>query len=292
MTARYYLQPDTIGECLGYLTEFSGKGVLIAGGTDLVFKIKSRQMAFEALVDTQSIRESDRIDLGRDKISIGSAVTHACVASNLSLRAEFPALSQACASIGSPQIRNVGTLAGNVISAQPAADAAVALVALGAEAEITSSSGTRTLPVEELYAGLGKSLVDPTREILSAFYLKHPGPGYGCAYGRISPRNALCLPIVNAGISLKSVRGRITDARIVLGPVSDRPFRAKEAEENLLGAGLDDMEQFGVASRLAAQASNPRSSCLRGCADYRKQLIRVLTHRVLVDAAGMAAKTC
>ena len=291
MTARCYLRPDTIGECLGYLTEFSGKGILIAGGTDLVFKIKSRQLSFEALIDTQSIRDFGRIDLRPNKISIGSAVTHACVATNPSLQAELPALSQACGSIGSPQIRNVGTLAGNVVNAQPAADAAIALVALGAAAEIVSSTGTRTIPVEDLYAGLGVSLVDPTREILSAFFLEHPRPGHGCAYGRISPRNALCLPIVNAGISLNSARGWITDARIVLGPVSDRPFRAREAEESLIGAGLDDVEQFGTASRLAAQASTPRNSCLRGCTDYRKQLIRVLTGRVLLDAAAMAAKT-
>ena len=194
--------------------------------------------------------------------------------------------------MGLPRYGMWGTLAGNVVNAQPAADAAIALVALGAAAEIVSSTGTRTLPVENLYAGLGVSLIDPTREILSAFFLKHPGPGHGCAYGRISPRNALCLPIVNAGISLNSVRGRISSVRIVLGPVSDRPFRAKEAEESLIGAGLDDVEQFGTASRLAAQASNPRSSCLRGCTDYRKQLIRVLTRRVLLDAAAMAAKTC
>jgi CO/xanthine dehydrogenase FAD-binding subunit len=185
----------------------------------------------------------------------------------------------------------VATLAGNVVNAQPAADAAMALVALGAAAEIVSPAGTKTLAVEELYSGLGSSRVDPTREIVSAFYLSHPKPGDGCAYGRISPRNALCLPIVNAGISVQSAGGRVTGIRIVLGPVSDRPFRAREAEESLIGVGLDEIEKFEAASRLAAQASNPRSSCLRGCADYRKQLIRVLTRRVLMDAATLAAKT-
>jgi CO/xanthine dehydrogenase FAD-binding subunit len=291
VTARYYLCPATVGECLGYLTEFSGKAVLIAGGTDLMFKIHSRRLAFEALVDTQSIRDFGRIDLGPEKISIGSAVTHASVAHHEELGAELPALGRACGSIGSPQIRNVGTLAGNVVNAQPAADAAIALVALNAEAEVVSAAGMRTLPVEDLYAGLGVSVVDPTCEILSAFHLRRPKSGHGCAYGRISPRNALCLPIVNAGVSLTSAQGRITGARIVLGPVSDRPFRPREAEESLVGAGLDDVEQIGRASRLAAQASNPRNSCLRGCTDYRKQLIRVLTGRVLRDAAAMATKT-
>ncbi len=291
MTARYYLRPKTVGECLGYLTEFAGKGILIAGGTDLMFKIKSRRLAFEALIDTQSIRSFDHVDLGPERISIGSAVTHACVENHEVLAAKLPALSQACGSIGSPQIRNVGTLAGNVVNAQPAADAAIALVTLDAEAEIVSTAGVRKMPIEDLYVGLGMSGIDPTREILSAFYLRLPEPGHGCAYGRISPRNALCLPIVNTGVSLTSARGRITGIRIVSGPVSDRPFRAREAEESLIGVGLDDIEKFGVASRLAAQASNPRNSCLRGCTDYRKQLIRVLTRRVIVDAAAMAAKT-
>ena len=200
----------------------------------------------------------------------------------------MPALTQACGSIGSPQIRNVATLAGNVVSAQPAADGAIALVALGAKAEIISAAGSKHVLVEDLYAGLGQSLIDPSQELLSAFYVPISQTGQGNAYGRISPRNALCLPIVNAGVWINSQGGKIKESRVVLAPVADRPFRPKEAEERLIGADLDNLEAFKETALAAARASSPRDSCLRGCSDYRKQLIKVLTGRVIADAAKQA----
>lgn len=289
MSPRTYLTPTSLGECLGYLTQYAGRGILIAGGTDLMFKLKSRKVDVEALIDTQAVKGLDRIDVDRQKITIGAGVTHARVAGHDWLGRNVPALARACGSVGSPQIRNVATLTGNVVNAQPAADAAMALIALDAEAEIVSAAGSRKTRVEDLYSGLGKSRVDPTQEIISAFSVQAPEPGQGNAYGRISPRNALCLPIVNACVRVTSARGKITDARIVLGPVSDRPFRAQQAEERLRGVGLDDLDGFKAAGVVAARESNPRSSCLRGCADYRKQLIKVLATRMIADAAKMAA---
>jgi CO/xanthine dehydrogenase FAD-binding subunit len=286
-----YLKPTSLGECLGYLTQYEGKGILIAGGTDLMFKLKSRKIETNALIDTQSVKDFDRIEVDLQKIIIGAGVTHACVASHDWLCRSIPALTRACGSVGSPQIRNVGTLAGNVVNAQPAADAAMALIALGAEAEIVSAAGSKKMLVEDLYSGIGKSRVDPTQEIISSFSLQTPEPGQGNAYGRISPRNALCLPVVNACVWLNSARGTITEARIVIGPVSDRPFRAKQAEESLIDARLDNFESFKAAGVIAAKASNPRSSCLRGCADYRKQLIKVLATRTITDAARAAANS-
>ena len=290
MSAKYYLTPASVGECLGYLTEFGGKGLLIAGGTDLVFKLQSGKKRAEALIDTQGVEGFGRLDLDGENVVIGASVTHGQIAADKRLIEKLPAIAKACLSVGSPQIRNVATLAGNVVSAQPAADGAIALVALGTQAEIVSAAGSKKVPVEDLYAGLGKSVIDPSQEVITAFYLQRPQSGQGNAYGRISPRNALCLPLVNAGVWLDSQAGKITASRVVLGPVADRPFRAREAEERLIGAGLDDIPAFNEAALAAARASSPRNSCLRGCTDYRKQLIKVLTGRVIARAASHASR--
>ena len=288
MSAKYYLKPVNIEECLGYLTEFDGKGLLIAGGTDLVFKLQSGKTQAEALIDTQDIEGLARLEIGDDNIVIGAGVTHGQVAADRQLIAKLSAISQACQNVGSPQIRNVATLAGNVVSAQPAADGALALVALGAQAEIVSAAGTRLVPVEHLYAGLGLSVIDPAQEVIRAFHLQYTPFGYGSAYGRISPRNSLCLPLVNAAVCLEIKSNTIAAARVVLGPVADRPFRALEAEERLIGVEIGDTDALKTAALAAARASSPRNSCLRGCTDYRKQLVRVLTGRVIAQAAEQA----
>ena len=221
---------------------------------------------------------------------IGGGVTHAGLAAEPQVMERFPALAEACGSVGSPQIRNVGTLAGNVVNAQPAADGAMALVALGARAEVVSVGGARLEPVEELYRGLGQSKVDPSREVLTAFRIPAPAPGDGNAFGRIAPRNALCLPTANVAVCLHSSQGKIQEARIAMGPVAEKPFRPLEAEEALIGIALEDEESLAAAAVAAARASSPRDSCFRGCSDYRKQLIKVLCGRVLKKAAQNAMR--
>lgn len=290
MSVSAYHTPQTVQECLGHLVELEGQGRLIAGGTDLMPGLESGKYRPRALIDTTGIQGFDCLDLVGDEAVIGAGVTHAMVSGHKELVGLLPALAQACGSIGSPQIRNVATLAGNVVNAQPAADSAMALVALGARAEIASPAGSRRELVENLYAGLGQSSIDPAAELVTAFYVPLPKESQASAYGRISPRNALCLPIVNAAVFISAPGGKIEEARLALGPAAEKPFRPKEAEERLVGADIDDKEALAQAALAAARASSPRDSCLRGCADYRKQLIRVLTGRVLAQAAARAAQ--
>ena len=288
MSVSAYYTPTTVQECLGHLTELQGQGRLIAGGTDLMPGLAGGRYRPQALIDTTGIKGFERLELQAEEAVIGAGVTHAVVSGHKELAGLLPALAQACGSVGSPQIRNVATLAGNVVNAQPAADSAMALVALGAVAEIAAPAGARKEPVENLYAGLGKSTIDPAAELLTAFYVPLPKEGEASAYGRISPRNALCLPTVNAAAFVSAPGGKIKEARLALGPVAEKPFRPKEAEERLLGADIDDTEAFAQAALAAARASSPRDSCLRGCSDFRKQLIRVLTGRVIAQAAKTA----
>ena len=288
MSVREYLLPNSLEECLGCLTDFRGEACLIGGGTDLMPKLESGRIKPKALVDTSRIEGLDAVSTDDDAIYIGGTVTHAAIAKNPGLAEKLPALARACASVGSPQIRNIATLAGNVINAQPAADGAIALVALGAEAEIAAPGKTRRQPVEELYLGVGASTVDTGQEIVKGFILPAPKTGMASAFGRIAPRNALCLPTANVAVCITSTGGKIDSARIAMGPVAEKPFRPLEAEESLKGAGLDDRDAFVKAAELAAKASGPRSSCFRGCSDYRRQLIRILCGRVVAEAAQKA----
>ncbi len=289
MSVSDYLAPESLEECRAQLARLEGRGRLIAGGTDLMFVLQAGREDCRVLIDTTSIKGFDRLEIEDDWLIIGAGVSHARINRDERIAGFFPALGRACGSIGSPQIRNVATLAGNVVTAQPAADGAVALVALGARAEVAAKGGIREEPVQDLYQGLGRSRIDPHQEVLTRFRLKLPGPGQGNAFDRISPRNALCLPLVNAAAWVSSDQGLITEARIALGPVAERPFRPVEAEAGLVGAALDDGQAFEEAALAAAKAADPRDSCLRGCSSYRKQLVRVLTRRVLAQAARQAA---
>ena len=289
MNLRNYFYPGTVQECLRLLDELDGQGCIIAGGTDLMPKIEQGKLEADSLVDITAIQDLDRLEIREKEVFIAAGVTHAQLAKDSVIEQEAPAVVQACRSVGSPQIRNIATLSGNVVNAQPAADGAMALVALEAEAEVATSQGKERKPVEDLYSGLGKSIVNPSRSLLTGFFIPRLGEQEGTAYGRISPRNALCLPIVNAAVKISSKDGKIRACRLVLGPVSAKPFRALDAENSLQGNDLDDEGALKQAAILAARASNPRDSCLRGCSDYRKQLIRVLSLRIMIQASQAAA---
>jgi CO/xanthine dehydrogenase FAD-binding subunit len=132
MCAEFYLTPKSIDECLDNLTRFDGRGVLVAGGTDLIPQLKDRKIQPDALVDITEIRGLGRLEMRGNDTIIGGAATHSQVNADPQITEIWPALAAACGYVGSPQIRNIATLSGNIANAQPAADAAVALVAFGA----------------------------------------------------------------------------------------------------------------------------------------------------------------
>jgi CO/xanthine dehydrogenase FAD-binding subunit len=283
---KQYFTPTTTQECLELLGRFDGKASLIAGGTDLMLWLEQGKYAPEVLIDTTRIAELGKVSVAGGEVTIGAAVTHACVAAHPWLRGNVPVLADACVSVGSPQIRNVGTLAGNVVAAQPAADSAIALIALGATAEIVSRGGKRVEAVRDLYAGLGKSKIDHTRELITCFRFDAPQKGTGTAFARIAPRKALALPVANVGVVLQTERGTITKAGIAIGPVATRPFTPVAAEQLLVGVKLGDEAAYLAAGCRASQEASPRDSLLRGSAEYRRALVQDL----VIRAVGVAAE--
>lgn len=288
MRVRRYVFPETVSGCLEELANCEGRARVIAGGTDLVLSIRRGEFSLEVLVDITRVPELQALEEEHGELALGAVVTHARCASSALVRERASCLAEACGSVGSPQIRNVATVAGNVVNAQPAADAAVALVALGARAEVVSPRGKREELVEDLYAGLGQSRVDSTRELLTRIRLPLAKAGEGSAFLRFSPRRALALPVLNGAAWVSLQDDVIANTRVCLSPVADRPFRARTAEEVLRGARWADAKVLEEAARAGSLEANPRDSLLRGSAAYRRELVRVLVRRVLAVAVQRA----
>jgi len=283
-----YIFPETIEACLKELGKFSGEARIMAGGTDLILAIQRGECNPVALLDITRIAELEGIVEEDGEVHLGARVTHAVCASSPLIQKSGACLAEACATVGSPQVRHIATLVGNVVNAQPAADGAIALIALRARARIVSAQGGREDLVENLYAGIGHSRVDSSRELLSYLCFPPTKDGEGSAFLRIAPLNAVGLPVLNGAAWVSLNEQRIADIRIALGPVSDRPFRAQKTEAVLKGSCWDNTNLLEEAASVASEEANPRDSLLRGSVEYRRELIRRLMKRLLKTAIGRA----
>jgi len=284
-----YLFPQSVEEALEMLGSRDGQARIIAGGTDLTIQCQRGRVQSRVMVDITRIPGLDRIDQKDGYIHVGAMVTHAEVAASPLTRARAGVLAEACGSVGGPQIRNVGTLVGNVMNALPAADGAIALFALDAEAEVAERAGRRWTPIADLYSGVGRSTVDSSQAMITQLRFRALANGDGSAFERLAKRKALILPILNAGVVVRSDGKTVTVARIAIGPVATTPFVALEAGEHLVGK-VPDGAVGAQAAKLAADAAQPRYSVLRGSSEYRKAMVEVLVRRALLRALGLASE--
>jgi carbon-monoxide dehydrogenase medium subunit len=277
-----YQRPADVAAALTILEQYAGRGRVIAGGTDLILQLREREHGADLLVDITGIEELKQIRENDGWIQIGAAVTHAEVAKSLLVQREARALAEGCGHMGSPQIRNMATLMGNVISAQPAGDGAVPLTALEAEIRVVSKAGERWILVEEAYRGVGVCAIDASREIAAEVRFRKLGSGGKTRYFRVARRKALALPVLNGAvvILLDASANRIQRARIALGPVAEKPFRPRRAEACLESREISPGLILDVA-RIAAEEANPRTSLLRGSERYRREMIRLHVARTI-----------
>lgn len=284
-----HLFPKNIKEALSLLEEYKGEARLVSGATDLMLWIREEKVTPSVLVDVSDIPEMRFVSVENGKMTLGAAMTHAEIAANEAVKRIFPALSDGCRSVGSPQIRNIATLAGNIVSAQPTADSVVPMTALGAVCEIVSSDGAHMRPLCELSKTVGESYVDPTKDILTKIEISVPAGKYGTAFKRIAPREAMALPVVNVAVMLEATEdGTISAARVVASPVAVVPFRAQMAEAHLIGK-KPSAELFAEAAKIAEDEASPRDSLVRGSGAYRKVLVKDLVEQALTEAAAAFA---
>lgn len=285
MQIRDHLFPSSLVEAVEMLYAEGGKTRLIAGGTDLILEIRGQTNEFEVLVDISHVPGLDQIERKGELIYLGPLVTMAKAESSAMLKQDAIALAEACSWVGGPQIRNRATLAGNIVSAQPAADGAIALLALDARLKILGRLGEHTLMLAESYAGVGRSNIDSSAEVISSIEWIAQRPGEVSAFRRMTKRKALALPQLNCAVWMSQTGNQCTGIRIALGPVAESPFRARQAEAFLLGKPLS-LENLAACAAAACEEAQPRDSVLRGSGRYRKQIVAVIVRETLEQAAN------
>lgn len=283
-----YIRVESAAEALDELHRLKGNGRVIAGGTDLILQLKTGGKKTRCLIDVSSVSSLRGITHKSGKICIGAATTHAQISTSSLLTTNAPSLSEACSQIGSPQIRNIGTVGGNIVNAQPAADSAIALLALDASCTIISHKGSRNVSIGKLYRGPGVSVVDSTREIVTEITFDGLGPSGGCAFFRLTRRKGAALPILNCAVRLNWDKDdkRITNLRIAMGPVAPTPVRL-HGTEHLFMSDTFSMKLMQEGLNEAFREVNPRSS-LRGGREYRKEMAKVLVKKAILKSLEMA----
>lgn len=284
-----YLFPESISEAVHLLKTNHGNARIIGGGTDLILDLQRGKYQTKYLVDISRIQELKQISEENGKIVLGAAVTHNQAAESELVQSGAAALALASAAVGSYQIRNLSTVAGNVVNAQPAADSAVALVALAGQAKIIDTDGVSTVPVESLYAGVGKSTVDSTTCLITTILVEKAKPGEGSGFSRLAQRKALALPMLNVAAMVSIQNGQLALVRIAMAPVGVGPVRAAHAEAFLKGQ-VPSHIVLQKAGQLALENANPRDSLVRGSRDYRLKVLPILVRKALEQAIANAER--
>ncbi len=274
-----YYTPTSLQQALELLDEFQPDARIIAGGTDLILEIEKGIRRPDAVIDISRLNGLDTIWLDEDdRIHLGPTVTHnQVVGSTLCRQRAFP-LVNACWQIGSPQIRNRGTVAGNLITASPANDTISPLMALDAGVTLASVNGKRTLALKDFFLGVRKTALQPN-EMLADIHFPAMQPNQVGTFKKLGLRRAQAISIINVAVVLTFDRDKISDARITLGSVAPTIIRAPKAEAALIGQSLSD-EIITHAANLAAEAAKPIDD-IRGSASYRRYSVGVYTRRAL-----------
>lgn len=283
-----YAAPATVAAAVELLGRPGARAM--AGGTDLLARMKEGQATPELVVDLKRIPELIHLQCSAaDGLRVGAAVPVSRLWQHPDVVRLYPALAHCASLIGSWQIQNRATLGGNLCNASPAADGIPGLILYGAQAVVAGPAGTRQVPVEQFCTGPGQTQLQPG-EVLVAFVVPPPASHFGAAYQRFTLREEMDTAVVGvgAGLQIDPAGGRITAARVVLGAVAPTPLRAAAAEAVLTGQ-VPAEAVLAEAVAAAQRAARPISD-LRASAEYRVHLVGVLTARVL-RAALAAAQT-
>jgi len=276
-----YLSPQSLQEACALLVQYGGSARVLAGGSDLLVKMKDGLMKPAVLVSLKNLDslKAIRYEKGTGVI-IGARATHNEVMNNKILQEKYRSVCEAAHSMAADQIRNIGTVGGNLVNAVPSADLPPILIALAARARIVGTSGERVVPLEDFFLGPGKTVLE-NGEILAEIIIPDQ-PTTGSNYIKFGLRRAGALAVAGVASSVTVGDGACQDVRIVLGAVAPTPMRARQAENVLRGKKISQ-ELIDEAGKVAGVESKPISD-IRGSIEYRRNLVDVLTRRSLKAA--------
>ena len=280
-----YESPTTTKEAVALLAQEKGQAYVLAGGTDLLVRLRLDTIEPDLMVDVKRIPAMTEIKKTATGFKIGAAISGATLGKNKALLKAWPGVVEATNLIGSDQVQGRCTMAGNLCNASPAADSVPAMIAAGAKAIIVGKK-KRTVAVEKIIIGPGQTILEKG-EMIEAISLPAAVKNSADAYLRFIPRTEMDIAVVGVAISLKLKRGVIESARVALGAVAPTPLLVKEAAKAIIGTKLDD-EALDALAAACSSACNPIDD-KRGTIEYRRRVAGVLakrTAKIAYERAG------
>ncbi|MBA3062992.1 MAG: xanthine dehydrogenase family protein subunit M [Atribacteria sp.] len=280
-----YLAPKTLDEALSLLDNYKDKSVrILAGGTDLLVKMKISDLKTDYLINIKNIPELNFIDTA-DGLKIGAAVSLSRIERIGKVKERYPALYEGIKSMAAIAVRNMGTIAGNICNASPAADTVPPLIAYGAEVKLVNKRGERTVLVEDFITGVGKTVIEAD-EIISQVNIPEINKNSGSAFSKKS-RVKADIAKINLAVYLEKEGNICKDCKIVLGSVAVKAIRVKEAEGLLKGQTVN-ASRIDEAAEKASEEIKPIDD-IRSSVEYRTDVARVMvedTIKVAWERAG------
>lgn len=281
-----YESPATTKEACALLAKEKGAAFVLAGGTDLLVKMKAGMLEPDLVVDIKRIKGMREIKKTASGFSVGAATPNAALSENAAFLKAWPGVVEAAQLIGSKQVQGRCTMVGNLCNASPAGDAVPALVAAGAKVVVAGPKGKRKLAVEDVPAGVGRTVLKKG-EIIESVELPKKAARSGDAYLRFIPRTEMDIAVVSVGINLTiDGKGVIIAARVALGAVATTVLLVKEAAKAIVGSKLDDAAKARLAAACSA-ACRPIDD-KRGTIEFRTDVAGVLARRAAEIAYARA----
>lgn len=280
-----YAAPTSIEEAIKLLEQYGDEAKILAGGHSLIPMMKLRFASPEYLIDINNIPGLDHIVEEDGYLKIGALAREVYLEDSELIHSKYPIFIDATKLIADPQVRNMGTIGGNLAHGDAANDHPAVMMALRAEVVITGSEGSRTVPIDEFFYGFYMTAIQEN-EILTEIRIPIPPSGTGNAYHKLERKVG---DYATAGVAVQLTlddNGVVTYAGIGLTNVNPVPMRAARSEEALLGKKLTE-ETIAEAAKYASEDCNPNND-LRGDEEYKRSMVKVLTKRMIHKAAERA----
>lgn len=272
-------EPTNIKELL-VLMDTCSNPTIIAGGTDVLIKLRHGSLKEVELISIRKIKELNEIKLLEDEtISIGSLSSFSTIFRSKIVNDNIPILAEGAVSMGGPQIRNMATIGGNICNGAVSADSIPSLFALNAKLRLVSVNGERIIPITDFYLGPGKVKLEKNEVLTHIIIKKEEYLNKKGSYIKFSNRKAMDISMLGVAVVCEFADNKFTDLRIALGVAGPTPIRCNEAENFAKGKEINS-ETLNQIGKLAVSASNPRDSW-RGSKEFRQHLIANLSKRAI-----------
>lgn len=275
-----YLMPSSLDEAISYFKKHKSEAKYIAGGTDLMNEIKAGKIRPQYIISLRHIKELNEIIGTEDELRIGSMVTHRELEFSNSLRQRFSALVDAVSNIGTVQIRNVGTIGGNLCNASPAADSAPPLLVLDSRVITSGVEDGRSILLEDFFKGVNETTLT-SNELLVKILIPNPDEGSGSAFMK-SIRAGADISKINCAVLVKRKDDTCEMCRIAFGSVAPTPIRLKTVEDFLRGKKVEEV-LIKNAGEMVSEEIKPITD-IRSTAEYRKDISSVMFRDVFLKA--------